>query len=141
MARNLAEEYHKTIVQHYLEPSRFTPGASPLAHQQELETLLNGMSIAKCTLDDFERDEPGGPLHLMYLFQTEQGIDFGLCPLFKMWNNHEGKQQCCYLDRGQNRPIRVGCRAQIGQCERQEAYAQFRMTTDRHNEMQLPILP
>lgn len=52
-------------------------------------------NIAKCDLSDIEKEYPGGTTYLMYLLQSEQNINFGLCQNFKIWYNRQGCQTRC----------------------------------------------
>lgn len=86
---------------------------SPFENFQLLDSELNTINLAKCDLNDLEIEQPGFGSYLGYLFQTKNGVNFGLCPKVKMWFNHAGFQNRCQHEESQT-PVR--CHGNLNRC-------------------------
>lgn len=87
-----------------------------------LDNLLIEMNITKSTIHDIEISFSGAILHLKYILQSNNNINFGLCNDFKMWENKTGWQYGCRLDKGKEERIQVYCYGNFKKCEREEGY-------------------
>jgi len=83
-----------------------------------LENIVVNMNVTKSTLADIDNEYPGTILYLKYLLQHNHNINFGICEYFKVWENREGWQYRCRLDKGKGRRIQVWCYGNLTKCER-----------------------
>jgi len=80
-----------------------------------LDKACEEAHISKCGLKELEQEYPGGTTYLMHLLQSNNNIDFGLCPDFKTWFNNSGIQARCGQNQG---PVQVRCQGLLKFCER-----------------------
>ncbi len=67
----------------------------PVENFRIVDKELNTVNLAKCSLRDLEIEYPAAGAYIGYMFQTEKGVNFGVCPKLKLWNNHQGWQNRC----------------------------------------------
>ena len=72
-----------------------------------LNDAVISMNITKCELADLESNYQNATLYLTFLLQSEDNIDFGVCPHYKMWYNRNGEQNRCRFNTG---PTQVNCK-------------------------------
>ncbi|MFP4401553.1 MAG: hypothetical protein ACLFPQ_06760 [Candidatus Woesearchaeota archaeon] len=83
-----------------------------------LDELFSKINSFKMTFYEFVSYYPEDSLYVLYLLQKNNSIDFNLCRKFKMWNNREGWQYGCELDKGKGKRIQINCKGNIKKCER-----------------------
>jgi len=105
--------------------SFFNGNKCPQDNLRTLSDIMVEMNITKSTSAEVEMEQPGTVLHLAYLLQSNDAVDFGLCPLFKVWCNKEGWQYGCRFDKGKGRRIQVHCYGSRKSCNREEDYKRF----------------
>lgn len=79
---------------------------NPAQNFQILDKNVQTVNIAKCGLEDIEKEYPGASTYLTYLLQSEKHVPFGLCEEFKMWYSLKGRQARCKQNQG---PTQVHC--------------------------------
>ena len=85
------------------------PQKNMLLLDQNIQTI----NIAKCGLEEIEREYPGASIYLAYLLQTEKNIPFNLCKDFKLWYNLSGLQTRC---KKRKDLIQINCNGSLKQC-------------------------
>ncbi len=105
-----------------------------------LEQFAGSLNITKSSLSDLDAQYPNTSLYLSYLIQNEYGVDMGICPFFKIWNNSYGGQYRCEFNHG---PKQVYCHASRNACENKASYEkniETKMTEMKNNEKgNLPV--
>lgn len=97
---------------------RFT--SDPMQNVRILDGALAEINLTKCTLAEFDQGYPGGALFLGYLIQQE-GVNFGLCPFYRMWVGGRGARNSCYFNEGKDNQ-RVYCGASRRKCSNPVEY-------------------
>ena len=88
------DEVYKDIAGRIIsKPNLFT--SEPKENIKILATTIETVNIAKCNLIDLDIELPHASLYLMYLLQSKNNVNFGLCPGFKIWYNQEGPRMYC----------------------------------------------
>ncbi|MEK6888235.1 MAG: hypothetical protein AABX14_04805 [Candidatus Aenigmatarchaeota archaeon] len=117
MVKTFANEVHDAIKKsgYY---SRFTE--SPRENERILNDMLSkDLNITKSDLRETDLSFPGTSRYLIFLLQ-QGGIDFELCPFYKMWYSAHGVQERCRFNIG---PVHAGCKARRPYCEHPEEYS------------------
>jgi hypothetical protein len=118
MVKSYAEILYNDIKEKGLFPM-FSTKNDPTENYGVLDNILADINIAKCNIAETEMREAGSSLQLKYLLQNRNGIDFNICPEFKVWKNREGWQYGCRKDKGKGRRIQVHCYGKYPErCER-----------------------
>ncbi len=78
-----------------------------------LNKAVEKINIMKTGLNELEQEYPGGTTYLMYLLQTNNDINFGLCLDFKTWYSSKGIQARCKRN---EEPVQVNCQGLLKLC-------------------------
>jgi len=89
----------------------------PLENTKILDREVEKTNITKCGLVELEKEYPEATTYLTYLLQSKDGVNFNVCPDFKVWYNRKGCQARCKHNQG---PTQVHCRGSLKQCPRKE---------------------
>jgi hypothetical protein len=115
MVTTIAYEIFKEFKRRGIEQS--FQERDPGEYRSILDGILSELNISKSTLGELESHNPGTSSELLYLMQSEMGIDFEICKHYKMWINRKGEQRRCWFNRG---PVQVNCYGIIEKCEHDE---------------------
>lgn len=107
------DEVYKELKSRLKYNLKFTDNA--LENIEILNKAVEMTHISKSGLKELEQEYPGGTSYLMYLLQSNNDVNLGLCPDFKIWYSSAGVQTRCKHNKG---TVQVHCQRLLKLCSR-----------------------